>query len=306
MTAFHSEQSKPGVAMYRPFADIMNHAFERLFEVEVEGLPEFENHIAFTLCDARVESNRSMLGSEFKPDVVVMSFQDPCGSYAPDETNPPILSEYITKIKGRVPPKPTFWKTVLSAVELKLGLRTGAWPEVERFAHQKKKPVIYVPVRDGWEPLTCARCDTQTVTSTFFSGLLCTGLAEFHASRRPERQMRKLGETPAPFGGPVVEGRGDDDPAWSLKLLIRYLEVLNARCGFESEVKIDLFAAIIYIVVSRVVLITVYVNLVYFIPDPGPRVRGKNCVSLVAPSTRNSRAGFDRYCHIKRPISSFF
>ena len=150
MTAFHSERSTPEVAAYRPFADIMNHALEQLSEVEVEGLPEFKNHIAFTPCDTRVESDCSVLGSEFNPDVVVMSFQDACGFYGFDKTNPPILSQYITEIEGRVPPKATNWKTVLSAVELKWGLRTKAWPEVKRFTHQKK-PVIPIPVRETGE-----------------------------------------------------------------------------------------------------------------------------------------------------------
>ena len=124
--------------MYLPFAETMNYALEQLSDVKVEGLPEFKSHIAFVPCDAREESDCGIPGSEVKPDLVIMQIQDAYGFYGLNQAEAPTLSQYVAKIKGRLPPDPTDWKTVLSAVELVRG-PPKPWPRMrKKFTYQRR------------------------------------------------------------------------------------------------------------------------------------------------------------------------
>jgi hypothetical protein len=125
LTAFRSKSSSEKYEwdMYLPFTDAMNYALEQLSDIEVDGLPGFETHIAFVPCDKGVKSDNDVSRSSYKPDIAVMSLQDAC-EFHQLETTKPMLSEFITKITGKSPSGITNWKTVLSAVEVKRNKKT--------------------------------------------------------------------------------------------------------------------------------------------------------------------------------------
>ena len=105
--------------MYKPFAEAMNYALERLSEIEVDGLPKFNTHIAFVPCNEGVQSDCIVPGSSFKPDLAVMSIEDAFKWHKIDQTHKLGLSALIGKIAGKKPPGSINWKTILSAVEMK-------------------------------------------------------------------------------------------------------------------------------------------------------------------------------------------
>ena len=147
--------------MYAPLSDALNLGLECLSEIEVDGLPEFQNHIVFVPLDERVTSDRDLEGSCFKPDLALMSFTTACDFRKIKDTRSLTVSQFINKIPKKTrskmgPPKtppsknvpkntpsknkstktsPSYcigWKEVLSAVEVKRGLKTN-WPTLCTF-----------------------------------------------------------------------------------------------------------------------------------------------------------------------------
>ena len=116
--------------MYKPFAEAMNYALERLSEIELDGLPKFKTHIAFVPCNEGVESDCSVPGSLFKPDLAVMSIKDAFEWHGINQTYKLKLSEFVSEIAGKEPPDPISWKTVLSAVEMKRN-KEARWVELD-------------------------------------------------------------------------------------------------------------------------------------------------------------------------------
>lgn len=147
--------------MHLPFADAMNHALEQLSDVEVDGLPEFKSHIAFVPCDARVESIHCAPGASSKPNMVVMSAQDAYRLYGLNQTDAPVLSKFITKIKGQKPSGTINWNSVLSAVQVKRGPREE-FSNAGEPSHQggREVPVLdadqqLLVILDDFQPTTC-------------------------------------------------------------------------------------------------------------------------------------------------------
>ena len=105
--------------MYFPFAEAMNYALERSSDLIVDGLPQFETHIAFVPCNKGVRSDRSKPGSSFKPDIALMSLEDAYKFHGVNQTGTHKLSELIGRIE-KVPLSSSInWKAFLSAVEMK-------------------------------------------------------------------------------------------------------------------------------------------------------------------------------------------
>ena len=145
--------------MYAPLSDALNHGLEALSEIEVVGLPKFQNHIVFVPLDERVRSNRGLEGSSFKPDIVLMSLVTACDFRKIKNAETLQVSQFVSKIPKKVskmaPPRTTAkapsknvppqnntpkappsdricWKDILSAVELKRG-RNTQWPALGNF-----------------------------------------------------------------------------------------------------------------------------------------------------------------------------
>ena len=147
--------------MYAPLSDALNLGLECLSKIEVDGLPEFQNHIVFVPLDERVTSDRDLEGSCFKPDLALMSFTTACDFRKIKDTRSLTVSQFIDKISKKTrskmgPPKtlpsknvpknapaknnstnipPSYhigWKEVLSAVEVKRGSNTN-WPTLCTF-----------------------------------------------------------------------------------------------------------------------------------------------------------------------------
>ena len=105
--------------MYFPFAEAMNYALELSSDIEVDGLPQFKNHIAFVPCNKGVQSDRIAPGSSFKPDLALMSLTDAWELHGFDPNEAPKLSELIEAVEKAPPPGSINWKTFLSAIEMK-------------------------------------------------------------------------------------------------------------------------------------------------------------------------------------------
>ena len=162
MTASRSKSSASEYEwdMYIPFAEAMNYTLEHLSTIQVAGLPEFKNHIAFVPCNKKVQSNRVLPGSEFKPDIAVMSIQDAYEFHQLDKINGPKLSEFITRISGESPAGLTNWNTVLSAIEMKRK-EDGRWVELGKFDHEERQISI---MQDADERLHEKPEDSQPAT----------------------------------------------------------------------------------------------------------------------------------------------
>ena len=121
VTAFDSKSSTylPERDMYTPFADAMNQALECLSEIRLDGLPEFKTPIVFVPCDKNVSSDRDSPGTQFKPDLAIMTLKDACELHGLDEPGAPTVSEFVSKIPEGSPVGSVGWKVILSAVEMK-------------------------------------------------------------------------------------------------------------------------------------------------------------------------------------------
>jgi hypothetical protein len=128
--------------MYKPFSEALNYALEKLSEINVDGLPEFEKHIVFVPLDEGVESDRDLEGSLFKPDIIIMSFDAACRFRNVRDTRTLTVSQFISKIPPKASTKKgskansssrVGWKDVLSAVEMKRGPKEE-WPLLGHFS----------------------------------------------------------------------------------------------------------------------------------------------------------------------------
>ena len=107
--------------MYQPLTEALNYALEDLSRIKVDGLPEFETHIVFAVCDKGVLSDRSLRGSSFKPDIAVMSIEDACKFYGLGQlqANESQVSQFVNGAKDKSQSGPLHWNSILSAVEVK-------------------------------------------------------------------------------------------------------------------------------------------------------------------------------------------
>jgi hypothetical protein len=144
LNAFYSKLSsaKDERHMYKPFSEALNYALEMLSEINVDGLPEFEEHIVFVPLDEGVESDRDLEGSLFKPDIIIMSFDAACRFRNVRDTRTLTVSQFISKIPPKASTKKgskansssrVGWKDVLSAVEMKRDPKDG-WPLLGHFS----------------------------------------------------------------------------------------------------------------------------------------------------------------------------
>ena len=144
--------------MYAPLSDALNLGLEDVSKIEVDGLPEFQNHIVFVPLDEGVTSDRDLEGSLFKPDLALMSLATACEFRNVKYTRSLRVSQFVGKIPkktpskmglpkavssknvpGNAPPKnhppPSYrisWKDILSAVEVKRGPKK-TWPTLVEF-----------------------------------------------------------------------------------------------------------------------------------------------------------------------------
>ena len=146
--------------MYLPFAEAMNYALEHLADIEVNGLPKFETHIAFVPCNRRVQSNRTTPGSSFKPDIVIMSIQDAYGFHELKQHDTPKLSEFIGKIAEKSPSGLTNWGAVLSAIEIKRK-KDANWLMLREFYPQNSQVSV---IQDANKRLDEKQDDSQPTT----------------------------------------------------------------------------------------------------------------------------------------------
>ena len=93
-----SSSSKTENKMYAPLSSALNYGLEELSEVEVDGLPKFQNHIVFVPLDEGVTSDRDLEGLSFKPDVVLMSFTTACDFRKIKYTRTLKVSQFVSKI----------------------------------------------------------------------------------------------------------------------------------------------------------------------------------------------------------------
>jgi len=147
--------------MYLPFAEALNYALERVSNIRVNGLPEFQAHIAFVPCNKRVPSDRNLNGSLFKPDLAIVSLQDAREFYKFESPDAPELSQFVSEIAGDTPPGFTGWKAMLSAVEVKRGKDAAGWVLPKVFDYQDKQVSV---VRDADQRLDEKAGDSQSTT----------------------------------------------------------------------------------------------------------------------------------------------
>ena len=123
MTTLHSKSSasEDERHMYQPFTEALNYALEDLSRIKVDGLPEFKAHIVFAVCDKGVSSSRNLSGSEFKPDIAVLSIKDACEFYGLGQlqANKSQVSQFISGAKDKSQSGTLRWNSILSAVEVK-------------------------------------------------------------------------------------------------------------------------------------------------------------------------------------------
>jgi len=148
--------------MYAPLSNVLNLGLEALSKIEVDGLPNFQNHIVFVPLDEGVVSDRDQDGSLFKPDLALMQLTTACDFRKIKDTRSLTVSQFVDKIPKKtrstmgppktvpsknvsrnVPPKnvpknnplPSYrirWKDILSAVEVKRGSKAN-WPTLGDF-----------------------------------------------------------------------------------------------------------------------------------------------------------------------------
>jgi len=146
--------------MYAPLSGILNLGLEMVSNIEVDGLPKFQNHIVFIPLDQRVASNRDVAGSLFKPDVILISLGTACDFFKIKYTRSLSVSDFVNRIvslrksapsknaKGQpknkppgnppktVPPRappsaPIAWENILLNIEVKR--LSTKWPELVDF-----------------------------------------------------------------------------------------------------------------------------------------------------------------------------
>ena len=147
--------------MYASLSDALNLGLECLSKIEVDGLPEFQNHIVFVPLDERVTSDRDLEGSLFKSDLALMSFTTACDFRKIKGTRSLTVSQFINKIPKKAhskmglpktlnsknvpknapyknnPPNSSLsyrigWNEIFSAVEVKRGSKIN-WPTLGDF-----------------------------------------------------------------------------------------------------------------------------------------------------------------------------
>ena len=128
--------------MYAPLSDALNYGLERLSEIDVDGLPEFKDHIVFVPSDKDVTTDRDLEGSLFEPEVALMRFTTACDLLKIKVTRSLSVSRFVSKIPKTTPERhpqadPTYrigWKDILSPVEVKQNW-SRKWPILETFAN---------------------------------------------------------------------------------------------------------------------------------------------------------------------------
>jgi len=126
--------------MYLPFTQALNRALSDLSKIQVNGLPKFDAHIVFVLCDKVVSSDRNSPGTLFKPDLAVISLEDAWKFHKLDESGDvQSISQFINKTAQGSPSGSISWKTILSVVEMKRRGGSLPWPQLEEFGRQDKQ-----------------------------------------------------------------------------------------------------------------------------------------------------------------------
>jgi len=105
--------------MYAPLLDALNLGLDALSEIEVNGLPKFQNRILFVPLDEGVTSYRDLEGYLFKPDIVLMPLTTACDFLEVKGTRSLRVSQPVSKIPKKTrskvgPPKPVSPKNVPS------------------------------------------------------------------------------------------------------------------------------------------------------------------------------------------------
>jgi len=149
--------------MYAPLSNALNYGLECLSKIDVEGLPQFGNHIVFVPSDKGIKSDRDLDGSLFKPDIALMKLSTARDFLRIKETRGPSVSRFVSKIpnqttSNRRPPKASLstqvaksnlsknalqaapsrrisWKDILSAVEVKR-ISGRKWPKLGTFTDE--------------------------------------------------------------------------------------------------------------------------------------------------------------------------
>ena len=94
--------------MYSPLIEAFNYALDRLSELKVPGLPEFQEtrRVVFARSDAKCIKSESYLQGSYKPDIVLLKWDVSKSAHQSDsESHRPDLR----------------WYSVLSTVEVKRG-----------------------------------------------------------------------------------------------------------------------------------------------------------------------------------------
>ena len=146
--------------MYEPLSNALNYGLECLWEIKVDGLPARSDRIVFVPWDEDMPSDRTIKGSLFKPDVILMSFTTACDFRGITDKDGLTISQFVHKIPEKGPknapsktrhsknvphkknspktalPNRVGWKDVLSAVEVKKRGRKAGWPAIVNFTDE--------------------------------------------------------------------------------------------------------------------------------------------------------------------------
>lgn len=150
LNALRSRLSSSGEehGVYAQLSDALNYGLECLSEIDVEGLPEFEDHIVFVPSNEGVTSDWELESLLSKPDVALMRLVTACDFRGIKDTKGLTVSQFVSKIPEEttskrhlpnassstrvaktepsksnpsqtVPAYRVGWKDILSAVEVK-------------------------------------------------------------------------------------------------------------------------------------------------------------------------------------------
>jgi hypothetical protein len=146
LNASRSEKSsaKRELDMYGPLSNVLNYGFECLSGIKVDGLPESRN-LVFVLWDRYTPSDRTQEGSQFKPDIVLMSLATACDFYGitdrENQTDSQIADRVSEMARSKAVPASNDlsdqigWKDILSWVEVKRASPKN-WPTIGKFTDE--------------------------------------------------------------------------------------------------------------------------------------------------------------------------
>lgn len=161
VTAFRSKSSASTEEMdeyqsFTAFTEALNHALEHLADIKVDGLPGFNAHIVFALCNNVALSHHDVSKSSSKPDIAVMLIEDARKLYELKhlQADEPEVSQFTSEAKGKTTSRSTSWNSLLSAVEVTQKEDVSTWAALKEFGPRGNEvcvmPSIDTPL--GEEP----------------------------------------------------------------------------------------------------------------------------------------------------------